>query len=982
MKLVQQIITQVSLPVHKSTSYSLCSACCQAKMHQLPYTPSPHRSSAPLQLLFADVWGPSPVLSRGGYKYYLSIVDDFSRFCWCFPLKCKSDVVDTFLLFKKNIEILLNAKICALQSDWGGEFRSLQKVLKVFGITHRISCPYAHSQNGTVERKHRHIVETGLALLSHSSLPTLYWSDAFLTAVYLINRLPSPSLKNLCPYEILFKRKPDYHFLKIFGCQCWPNLRPYNKNKINFRSIPCLFLGYSSSHLGYLCFHIPTGRMYISRDVLFDESTFPYSKVQPNTKTYPAIIPAQLPFHIPTIPEPNIKPGPSINNNPLQPPNLAHTLSPTIVPNGPAQSSTIHANNPAQSSHHSPSPINPSQDMTHSLPTTFTQESPIHSPNNSHLQNLNTTDPPNPSSFNCSPSSSIQPPSTTTNTTSKPHPMATRSTTNSLRPKSRSDGTIPWPPPRAHLTTASVPEEPTSVPQASKYHEWRNAMQLEFDALMTTKTWTLVPPSPNQNLIGCKWIFKTKFRSDGSIDRRKARLVAKGYNQLEGLDYNETFSPVVKPTSIRLVLSIATSLNWQITQLDIQNAFLHGSIDESVFMSQPPGFIHPDYPTYVCKLNHALYGLKQAPRAWYEKLSSRLIELGFMVSKSDTSLFIYRRNNVILYILVYVDDIVLTGSCSSAIETLTSLLSKNFPVRNLGGLHYFLGLECSRSSSGLLISQKKYILDLLRRTNMADCKPINSPMATNTRHTAYDSPSFDNPTLYRSVVGSLQYLLFTRSDLAFSVNKVCQYMHSPRISHWQSVKRILRYLKCTADFGLLLRPSPNPCLAAFTDADWAGSLDDRKSTGGYCVFYGKNLISWSSKKQSTIARSSTEAEYKALALATCELLWLQSLMTELGIRSPAPPVLYCDNLGATYLSKNPILHSRTKHVDIDYHFVRDRIQAKALRVSFLCSKDQLADILTKPLSYSRFSSLRTSLAVVPPKLDSWGHVRNITLTKE
>ncbi|KAL3830766.1 hypothetical protein ACJIZ3_019568 [Penstemon smallii] len=960
MQLVNRIINQVMLPVSKSTSKSLCSACCQGKMHQQPYTPSLNHSTAPLQLLFADVWGPSPVLSRGGYRYYLSIVDDFSRFCWIFPLKSKSEVVNTFLLFKKNVENLLHTNICSFQSDWGGEFRSLQPILRSFGITHRISCPYAHSQNGMVERKHRHIVETGLALLSHSSLPKKFWSDSFITAVYLINRLPSPLLKNVSPFEILFKKKPNYLFLKTFGCQCWPNLRPYNKHKIDFRSIPCIFLGYSPSHHGYLCYHVATSRMYISRDVIFDETNFPYSKNQTSIKNE-STAPSYFPFQFPT------QTGPI--NTITQSQSPITQLNQTHNSEGP---SNVQPNTCTTSPNTNPNPT-PYIDPSHNPPN-----SPDLGPQPEYPEPDNLTIDPN-STLNLDTISS-SPTATShqfpTSSSSRPYSITTRSQTNSSRPKSRKDGTIPWPPPRAHLTENSIPEEPSSFTQASKFSDWRSAMQQEFDALMNTKTWSLIPPSPGQNLIGCKWIFKTKFRSDGSIERRKARLVAKGYNQLEGLDYNETFSPVVKPTSIRLVLSIATSLNWPITQLDVQNAFLHGSIDESVYMSQPPGFVHPDYPNYVCKLNRALYGLKQAPRAWYARLSSRLIELGFLSSKSDASLFIYRNGAVVIYLLVYVDDIVLTGSSSHAMEKLISLLCIDFPVKNLGGLNYFLGLECSRSPSGLLITQKKYILDLLRRTNMADCKPVHSPMATSTRLSAYDSPNFEDPTLYRSVVGSLQYLLFTRPDLAFSVNKVCQYMHSPRVSHWQCVKRILRYLKSTADFGLLLQPSPNPCLAAFTDADWAGCLDDRKSTGGFCIFFGKNLVSWSSKKQSTIARSSTEAEYKALAHATCEVLWIQSLMTELGILSHTPPTLYCDNLGATYLSKNPILHYRTKHVDIDYHFVRDRVQAKALRVSFLSSKDQLADILTKPLSTSRFSTLRTSLAVLPPQLDSRGHVNN------
>ncbi|KAL3835707.1 hypothetical protein ACJIZ3_010443 [Penstemon smallii] len=910
MSTVRHLIYKESLPIKGSSSSILCPACCQAKAHQLPYTPSHHRSSEPLQLLFTDVWGPSPSLSRGGFRYYVSFVDDFSRYTWIFPLKRKSDVSDVFINFKRHVEKLLNTSIRSIQSDWGGEFRSLTKVLAHFGITHRKSCPYAHSQNGSVERKHRHIVETGLALLSFASLPKYFWSDAFTTAVYLINRLPTPSLLNKSPYETLFQKKPDYLFLKTFGCQCWPNLRPYNKHKMDPRSLPCIFIGYSTSHHGYMCLHVPTSRIYISRDVIFDENLFPYAEKELGRSLSRPFSNATLPFQLPN----PSRPATSV---------VAHSLPPLL-----------------------PTPLrSPQTNQPNSVDTT-THASPHHA---STYQN--------PSPLTSQIDSPTSPSSSTTSL-----PITTRPKSSRACPKVRTDGTIPWPPPRAHLTASSdpIPDEPNSISQALKFPDWRLAMQREFDALLSTQTWSLVPPSPEQNIVGCRWVFKTKFLADGTIERRKARLVARGFHQLEGLDYNETFSPVVKPTTIRLVLSVAVSLNWPINQLDVQNAFLHGNLNENVYMTQPPGFTHPDFPTYVCKLNRAIYGLKQAPRAWYERLSSKLLELGFVVSKSDTSLFIYRHNSVILYLLVYVDDIIVTGSCPNAISDLVASLGLAFPIKNLGGLHYFLGLECKRTDMGMHISQRKYIFYLLKRANMGNCNPVNSPMAPSTKLSAFDSVSFENPELYRSLVGSLQYLSFTRPDIAFSVNK--------------SVKRILQYLKGTIDHGLFLRSSVNPSLAVYSDADWAGSLDDRKSTGGFCVFFGKNLVSWRSKKQSTIARSSTEAEYKALAHATCEVIWLQSLLTDLGIFASKPPILFCDNLGATYLSKNPIMHSRTKHVDINYHFVRDRVQSRAIQISFLSSKDQLADIFTKPLSSPRFSTLRTSLSVVTNQLGSRGRI--------
>ncbi|KAJ9549004.1 hypothetical protein OSB04_021547 [Centaurea solstitialis] len=389
---------------------------------------------------------------------------------------------------------------------------------------------------------------------------------------------------------------------------------------------------------------------------------------------------------------------------------------------------------------------------------------------------------------------------------------------------------------------------------------------------------------------------------------------------------------------------------------------------------ETPGFTHPDYPNHVCRLKRAIYGLKQAPRAWYARLSRKLLELGFHSCRADPSLFCYTQQNVSLYMLIYVDDIIVTGSSTSAIDNLINQLAVEFPVKRLGELSYFLGIEVAKFSDGIHLSQRKYITDLLESTHMINAKPVQTPMASSTVLSATDGRDLADPKLYRSVVGSLQYLSFTRPDISFAVNKVCQFLHAPKDSHWSAVKRILRYLKHTMHHGLLIRKSATPQLrvfsdtespniAAFSDADWAGCPDDRKSTGGFCIFFGDNLISWSSKKQQTIARSTTEAEYKALALTTCEVIWIQLLLQELGIYLPSPPTLYCDNIGASYLATNPVINSRVKHLDLDYYFVRDRVSAKSLNISVVSSKNQLADIFTKPLPSIRFNLLRSSLTV-------------------
>jgi hypothetical protein len=380
-------------------------------------------------------------------------------------------------------------------------------------------------------------------------------------------------------------------------------------------------------------------------------------------------------------------------------------------------------------------------------------------------------------------------------------------------------------------------------------------------------------------------------------------------------------------------------------------------------MKQPPGFENPHAPHYICKLDKALYGLKQAPRAWYSRLSSKLSDLGFVPSKADTSLFLYNRASTTIYLLIYVDDIIVTSSSDDAIDILLKALNANFAIKDLGDLHYFLGIEVKKVQDGLILIQEKYATDLIAKVGMRDYKPAPTPLSSTEQLSLTDGTPLgpDDCTQYRSIVGGLQYLTLTRPDLSYSVNKVCQFLHAPTTEHWSAVKRILRYIQDTSKVGITFVKSSSTLLSAFSDADWAGSIDDRRSTGGFAVFIGSNLVSWSARKQATVSRSSTEAGYKALANATTELIWVEALLRELGVKLKEKPCLWCDNLGATYLSVNPVFHARTKHIEIDFHFVRERVAANLLDIKFISSKDQVADGFTKALPVKQLNEFKRNL---------------------
>nr|XP_020172826.1 uncharacterized mitochondrial protein AtMg00810-like [Aegilops tauschii subsp. strangulata] len=403
-------------------------------------------------------------------------------------------------------------------------------------------------------------------------------------------------------------------------------------------------------------------------------------------------------------------------------------------------------------------------------------------------------------------------------------------------------------------------------------------MQEEFNALQRNRTWTLVSRSSRANVISGKGLFRHKSCSDGTLERYKARWVVCGSRQRAGIDFTKTFAPVVKPGTIHTVLQPAVSRGWPVHQMDVSNAFLHGHLEEQVYCEQPTGFVDASLPGHVCLLSWSLYRLKQAPCAWYQCIAGFLRTLGFSVIHSDASLFVYHRGDTTAYLLLYVDDIILTASSAALLQQITLRMRDEFAIKDLGALHYFLGIEVVRRRDGFFLHQQKYAHDLLERAGMLNCHPVATPVDTKPKVSALEGlPASDAP-FYRSIVGALQYLTLTRPDLQYAVQQVCLHMHAPCDSHWTLVKRILRYIRGTMALGLTLTASTSMEMVAYSDADWAGFPDTRRSTSGYCVYLGPSLVSWPSKRQPTVSCSSAKAEYRAVANAVAECTWLRQLL--------------------------------------------------------------------------------------------------------
>ncbi|KAL0846891.1 hypothetical protein Bca101_020137 [Brassica carinata] len=898
-------------------------------------------------------------------------------------LPSKDRVLEAFINFQAYVSNQYNATVKVLRSDNGGEYTSnaFKSHLAKHGIVQQTSCPYTPQQNGVAERKNRHLMEVARSMMFHAKVPKRFWSDAVQTACYLINRVPTRILKNLSPFEVLNKNKPSIDHLRVFGCVCYVWVPGEQRDKLEEKSTKAMFIGYSITQKGYKCYDPDTRRVLVSREVKFVESTGYYEKekwkdlgVQSQTS----------PERANTLKILMEKLGINMSHDQV-PRRTEHTDHheeagaeiPLDHERGNETESGVQEQHQEDSGHHD-------QDVTQGA------ENLVQSSGGDEQDESTGSGEDSTGSGEESPSSGEE----YTGSGSEEQVQAEvqvqelRRSTRLRRDPSNWVNTRVYynaqaveHPSQAVCSFAEFPDEhyafmvsldesyvPRSYEEAMLIQEWRDSVNAEADAMVRNDTWYESELPKGKRAVSSRWIFTIKYLPNGQIDRRKTRLVARGFTQTYGEDYIDTFAPVAKLHTIRIVLSLAVNLEWDLWQMDVKNAFLQGELEDEVYMLPPPGLEHLVKPGNVLRLKKAIYGLKQSPRAWYRKLSTTLNGRGFRKSELDHTLFTLVGPSGIIVILVYVDDLIITGSDKAGIKATKEFLKSVFDIKDLGEMKYFLGIEICRSKEGLFMSQRRYTMDMLKETDVLGGKIAKTPLEEGYKvlreGEVEENQLFEDPKLYRKMVGKLIYLTITRPDICFAVNQVSQYMQAPKVHHWKMVDRILRYLSGTPRQGVWMGCNGSTEVVGYCDADWAGDRVDRRSTTGYCTFIGGNLVTWKSKKQKVIFCSSAEAEYRAMLKLTNELVWIKGILKHLEIEQNTPMTMHCDNQAAIHIASNSVFHERTKHIEVDCHKVRQMITLGVILPCYTRSEDQLADVFTKAARLKTMESILSRLGLI------------------
>lgn len=878
-----------------STSTDACTGCVYGKGHQAPIPKaSTSRSSALLELVHSDVLGPVNVSSLGGSRYFISFIDDFSKWTTVFTMRYKSESFEYFKQFHKYAETHTDKKVQrlniqkytsdseklkTLRTDNGGEYLStdFRSYLAENGIRHQLTVAYTPQQNGVAERMNRTLMNLVRSMLHQRNIDKRFWAEALSTAVYIRNRVTSRGLPaNTTPHHIWMGCPPDLAHLRVFGSKCWYILPKQKVKKLDPRAREGMMIGYSSASKAYKLWDPEDKKVVISRSVKFDEG---------------------------------VSRGTMMETSVLDDGNDSDSSSGDEKES--EDSNEMESSSDPATSTSTPVGDNPSMD-DESQPIT---DAPL-------LRRSTRVSRPPVEFWKATPHSTT---------------LAIESCNLATQPT---------------LLATDVPRSYQEATSPANLDLWKPAIDKEHSSITRNKTWKLVERTPGMNVLPCMYVFTLKESGP------KARIVAKGCRQVHGVDYGETYAPVVKFTSVRVMLATVAVHDLELHQMDVVTAFLHGELDTDIYMEIPAGFRTPSRQSLVCKLLKALYGLKQAPRLWHAKIDTFLItDLSFTSSPNDPCLYVRHTSTRIMIIALYVDDLLIAGDDTAAIVWIKGELQKRFEMKDLGEARVCLGLEIARDRPRrtLRLSQENYMQSVLERFSMHNSKPAATPMESGFQNTRWYDPeaSFERAVSvpYRQAIGCLMFLyICTRPDIGFAVCCLAKFSEEPLVPHWVAVKRVLRYIAGTRDFGITFGIDTNAEPVGYTDSDWGGCRDSRKSTSGYIFMIAGAPVCWRSKKQTIVATSSCEAEYVASCSAAKEAVWLSRLLKDIqGHTKPLPICVFADNQGSIDSGKNQAVTQRNKHIDIQYHYVRDVVAQGKVKFVYCPTNDMAADALTKPL---------------------------------
>lgn len=883
----------------------LCEACINGKQTRLPFNKVKDKSyiKRPLFIVHSDVCGPITPPTIDNRNYFVLFVDEYTHYCVVYMLTYKSEVFTAFKDYVAKSEAKFNFKVVNLYSDNGGEYLSteMKNYCRERGISYHLTVPRTPQLNGVAERMVRTITEKARAMLNGTKASKRFWGNAVLTAVYLINITPTKALsQSKTPYEMWHDRKPSVKNLRVFGSTVYVHNKT-SKNKFDNRSWKGILVGYEPN--GYKVWNTEFEKYETVRDVVIDETNFIESR-------------------------PSLRPERSNNTysqDETDNDSVTKSVSYKSHSSGPKSDSS-------QSDECSTSKIR--KIGSHEIPNEPENES------ESSLKHKNQDKPDEFLNLR----------------------RSERLKTCSRKSYNENDYDVY----SALSITSNIPKSLNEIKSLNDRNQWEKAVREELNSLKKNNTWTLVPKPSNKNIVDCKWIFTIKNDVSGQPSRYKARLVARGFSQEYLSDYNETFAPVARIASFRFLISYANQYNLLIHHMDVKTAFLNGTLKEEIYMKVPEGVKCKD--NYVCKLNKALYGLKQSARCWYETFEQCLKEIGFQNSPVDRCIYMKGKGDISknIYVILYVDDLVIACADLQTMNNFKAYLMTKFEMTDLHDIKLFLGIKIERHHDKITLDQSAYIKTVLNKFNMSDCNPINTPMELKLNYEALNADKkCDAPC--RHLIGCLMYIMLcTRPDLSTCVNILSRYTNKNNKELWLCLKRVLRYIKGTIDLKLTYtRNNYNNILSGYVDSDWGGhDCNDRKSTTGYVFkLFDQNTITWCTKRQTSVAVSSTESEYMALYEAVKEALWLKSLAESINLKINKPIILYEDNNGCISIANNPTSHKRSKHIDIKYHFSREQVEKNVIKLNYISTGNQLADLLTKPLPVVSFIRLRKGLGI-------------------